>query len=166
MMSKVLLRRQLVSLGLKVTIPSQTQPKSFDLQIEDGTVIELKRICTWSGYADYFMQFLEKADEYLESGQSSRFLFVVAGAHSFITDWISKDTAYLEAFDDYITEIIKSHYIIERLLPQMKKKRDIVLVIDHIVRKERKKGENSNTLVSICNEIKQKIENTNLRPPG
>jgi hypothetical protein len=162
-MSKILLKRQLTSIGLQAELPAQTRQRSFDLRLGDGTFIELKRICTWSGYADYFMQFLEKVDEHVKSGQSSRFLLLVAGVHAFVTEWVFKDSTYLDAFNDFITGLVRSHYVVERLLPQMETKRDIVIVIDHIVSKERRKEEDSNTLISLCNEIKQKVEETN--PP-
>lgn len=159
-MCKILLKRQLSVMGLQVNVPSQKDDSpNFDLLV-DGMLVELKRICTWGGYRDYFVEFLRDVDEYVKRDANAKFLFLVDGAHSFAIDWMLKDSAFVPAFDAYVTKMVKSHYVIEDILPLMKKKYNIIVVIEHIVKKPRQKGasqKDSNNLASICNEIKEKI---------
>jgi hypothetical protein len=160
-MSRVLIQRQLSEVlgpDYHVTEPSQTQPKSFDLRIEGGNCtipIELKRIRVWSNYSDYVTEFLNKIDTCEKtSSKNYKFLFLVACAHEFMTKWMLTDTAHAAVFNDYISKVIRSHYAMERVIARTPMEGKVLIVIEHIL----KDGEDSNSLISFCDEIKEKID--------
>jgi hypothetical protein len=160
-MSRLLIQRQLselLSADYKVTEPDQAKPRSFDLMIAGRNYMiqtELKRVREWANYSDYVFDFLNKVDNYSKnSSGSDKFLFIVACAHEFSTKWMLKDTSHVAAFNDYITKVLKSHYVIEHVLSRTQMKGRVLIVIEHIV----KDGKDSNNLMSFCDEIKEKIE--------
>ena len=160
-MSRILIQRQLSGVlgpDCQVTEPPQTKPKSFDLTIETSNYtipIELKRIREWTNYSDYVTEFLNKVDNCDKtSSKNYKFLFLVACAHEFITKWMLKDTAHAAVFNDYITKVIKSHYAIERVIARTPMDGKVLIVIEHMV----KDGKDPNSLMSFCDEIKEKIE--------
>jgi hypothetical protein len=160
-MSRILIQRQLSELlgpDYHVTEPPQTKPKSFDLRIEGGNCampVELKRVREWTNYSDYITEFLNKVDTCEKTGSKNyKFLFLVACAHEFITKWMLTDTAHAAVFNDYISKVIRSHYAIERVIARTPLEGKVLIAIEHIV----KDGEDSNSLISFCNEIKEKID--------
>jgi hypothetical protein len=64
------------------------------------------------------------------------------------------DTAHAAVFNDYISKVIRSHYAIERVIARTPLEGKVLIAIEHIV----KDGEDSNSLISFCNEIKEKID--------
>jgi hypothetical protein len=160
-MSRLLIQRQLSELlgaDYQVTEPDQAKPRSFDLMIAGSNYTiqtELKRVREWANYSDYVTDFLNKVDNYSKNSSGNhKFLFIVACAHEFSTKWMLKDTSHVAVFNDYISKVLKSHYVIEHVLSRTQMKGKVLIVIEHIV----KDGKDSNSLMSFCDEIKEKIE--------
>ena len=152
---KILIRKQLSMLGL--TIKPVTKDDSFDLIIVDDKVgdisVELKRIHAWSNYAQYFEEFYDKTDK------NTYYALAVLCTHpediekTLRTRLTPKE---IDDFNKYIADIIKGHYIIERLHDDFDEKTgNIALIIEHVLLP--KKGKQQNYLYKVSDHIKRKI---------
>jgi hypothetical protein len=149
---RILLQRKLSSMGVKCSLSSD--PK-MDLIIENPKyLIELKRICLWTNYANYFESFINKVDRYVWRWPGSpRYLYVITYHFPFAINNILAQIEKSHLMEDYIHKIVKSHYALERIEKLIKGKH-INCVIHYID----DSGNAANTLSSLCEEIKNKIE--------
>jgi hypothetical protein len=139
-LSRIILQKQLRMLGERTFVENIS---TFDLEHRRGRVkIELKRICQWTNYSDYLTSFLEKVND------DERYIFVVACTHPMrITSFLNDSD--LMALNKYMENVFRSHYVIERLLS----KDNIKFIIKHIC----ESGSNGHNLLSLCEKIKEKI---------
>lgn len=138
--SRIILSKQLSSVGVDVELKKSD---NCDLKVKNTNInIELKRICLWTNYSNYLTAFLDKANK----EDSTDFVYVVACTHPFVIEKILEYNK-IAIFNRYISNIVESHYVIEKLVGE-----NIKFVIRYV-----DKNENDHSLSSLCTEIKQKI---------
>jgi len=140
-LSRIILSKQLSFLKIKTTLKKSD---NFDLKTENGVNIELKRIVLWTNYSQYLNNFLNKINK------NENFLYVVTCTHPFAIKRIISNFKEIRVFNKYIEKIIKSHYIVEKLI----KRENIKFIIEHIT----PEGKNEYNLESLCNKIKRKLD--------
>ncbi len=139
-LSKIILIKKLNTMGVGVTFHKGSD---FDLQFKKGFKGELKRICLWTNYPNYWNKFFKKIKS------DGKYIYLVACTHPFIIEKIVPKKANRNLFDKYLSKMIRSHYLLENFI----KNENVIFVIRYI----HIGGDKKYNLNSLCEEIKDKI---------
>jgi len=143
-LSKILLIKKLGQIGVEVDFYPSPE---FDLKFKKGYSCELKRICLWTNYSEYWGNFLEKVKK---GKKEDKYIYLVACTHPFIIEKIVPEKENRILFDKYLSKMIRSHYLAESFIMN----KNIIFVIKYI----RSEGGEKFSLSQLCEEIKDKIK--------
>jgi len=117
--------------------------RDFDLEFKKGFKGELKRICLWTNYSNYWRKFSKKVEK------DKQYIYIVACTHPFIIEKIIPEKENRDILDNYLSKMIRCHYLLESYI----NKENIIFVIRYI----HTGGDKKYNLNSLCEEIRDKI---------
>ncbi len=149
MLTKVILRIVLNNNGF--TTKTISKSSRFDLYIKikgKNIPVEIKRVSTWYEYADYISNSIKKSKSVHKC-----LVLILSPRVGFIEHFFGDSkTEMLSLFDEYMYNLCRSHYVLEKLLnlPNLR------FIIRYIVPRFRK-DEYKHTIYGLVDELKRKI---------